>query len=115
MKLAVNVAAESIVFCSLRNARGLCLALATIGILFAGAAQALEGIDLSSSAEEADEKSAQAGCPKLVQIKYPFLKCSNGQIGLAEGNDTWENSRRIPLQSEWTEGNGIFGPDLNMD
>jgi hypothetical protein len=114
MKLAVDVAAESIVFRSLQVVHGFCLALATAGLLFAGTAQALDGIDLSASPEAAEEGAVE-GCPRLIQIKYPFLKCTNGQIGLAAGDDTWENSRRIPMQSEWTEGNGVFGPELNMD
>jgi hypothetical protein len=75
----------------------------------AGAAMALDGIDLSQPAEEV----ADGECPRLVQIKYPFLSCSDGQIGMAEADETWDNSRRIPMMSRWTESDGWWGPDLN--
>jgi hypothetical protein len=80
-------------------------------LMFAGSALALDGIDLSKPGEMV----AEGECSKLVQIKYPFLKCQEGEIGLAEGDATWENSRKIPIQSEFIEGNGYWGPDLNSD
>jgi hypothetical protein len=96
-----------------RNALTLFIAL-VISIGFAaGAASALDGIDLSNPAEESEE-SEEAGCAQLIQIKYPFLKCASGEIGLAEGDDNWESSRRIQVMSDWTEGDGYWGPDLNV-
>ena len=99
---------------SCRAHRGFATAL--IGSLFllagmAGSASALEGIDLSSPAVEA----AEGECPRLIQIKYPFLSCTNGEMGLADGDENWDNSRRIPMLSGWTEGDAAFGPDLNMN
>ena len=79
--------------------------------LAAGPAAALEGIDLSKPAEP----TAAGECPALIKIKYPFLSCANGQIGQASGDATWENSRQLPLQSEFMEGNGYWGDDLNRD
>jgi hypothetical protein len=92
------------------------LATAFIGSIFllagvAGSASALEGIDLSSPAVEA----AEGECPRLIQIKYPFLSCTSGQIGLADADENWDNSRRIPIQSDWIEGDTVWGPDLNMN
>jgi len=72
---------------------------------------ALEGIDLSSP----PEATAPGVCPKLIQIKYPFLKCETTVIGLAGGDATWENARRIPIGSEFVEGDGYWGVDLNED
>lgn len=79
--------------------------------LLATHASALEGIDLSSPSEPAGEGE----CPRLVQIKYPFLSCVNGQIGQSDANETWENSRQLPQQGRWNEGDGAFGPDQNQD
>jgi hypothetical protein len=70
----------------------------------------LEGIDLTKPAEAA----APGECPKLIQIKYPFISCESGVIGLADGNATWENSRQIPIGSDFVEGNGYWGDDLNQ-
>ena len=72
---------------------------------------ALDGIDLSKPAEEVGEGE----CSRLVQIKYPFLSCTHGEIGLADGDASWENSRQIPLQSAWSEGDGYWGPSYNED
>ncbi len=86
--------------------------LSSLLILFAsGSAFALDGIDLSNPAS--DDESG--GCPPLIQIKYPFIDCPDDEIGLDDADDTWENSRRIPLMSRWTEGDGTWGPDLNSD
>ncbi len=74
-------------------------------LLSTGPALALDGIDLG----EAPVETAPGECPRLIQIKYPFLSCVDGQIG----NDTWENSRRSPVGGSWTEGNGHWGPELN--
>lgn len=80
------------------------------GLLFlASSAMALDGIDLSHPSEAGDE----AGCPELVRIKYPFLRCTNGEIGSAAGDEKWDMSRKIPIMSPWTEGDGYWGPDLN--
>ena len=85
--------------------------LALMVLLLPGGASALDGIDLN----EPLEPTAAGECPRLIQIKYPFLSCQEGQIGMAEGNDSWEDSRRIPLQSHFIEGDGYWGPDLNSD
>jgi hypothetical protein len=94
-------------------AAALLRSLALAGLLFfsSGAALALDGIDLSVPAEEVGEGE----CSRLIQIKYPFLSCANGEIGLADGDATWENSRQIPLQSSWIEGDGYWGPSYNED
>lgn len=83
----------------------------TLCLLAASGALALDGIDLSEPAEA----TAAGECPKLIQIKYPFLSCKDGEIGSADGDATWDNSRKIPIQSEFIEGNGYWGPDLNSD
>ena len=81
------------------------------GALLATQAGALEGIDLSAP----PEPTAEGECPRLVQIKYPFLSCANGQIGQSDANETWENSRQLPRQGRWNEGDGAFGPDQNQN
>jgi len=89
-------------------------------LLFTGAASALEGIVISGP-DAADDSMAEASapepgaCPRLIQIKYPFLHCQNGEIGSAAADESWDNSRRLPLQDEFIEGNGYFGPSLNQD
>ena len=74
-------------------------------------ASALEGIDLNEPLEPA----AEGECPRLIQIKYPFLPCADGQIGQSEENETWENSRQLPQQGSWNEGDGAWGPDRNQN
>ena len=90
---------------------GIVVAAAALCMLSTGAAFALDGIDLSRPAEAV----AEGECPKLIQIKYPFLKCAAGEIGQDGADDTWGNSRRIPMGSDFVEGDGYFGPDLNRD
>jgi len=85
------------------------LALAGLLFLSTGVAAALDGIDLGPSSEETDG----GDCSQLVQIKYPFLNCTNGETGSTEADDTWENSRQIPLGSAWTEGDGYWGPSVD--
>ena len=80
-----------------------------LSFALAGAATALDGIDLS----EPLEPVAEGECPRLTQIKYPFLSCATGQIGQSDSDETWENSRRMPMQGKWNEGNGYWGPTLN--
>ena len=77
----------------------------------ATSASALEGIDLNGPLEPVGEGE----CPRLVQIKYPFLSCVNGQIGQSDANETWENSRQLPQQGAWNEGDGAWGPDQNQN
>jgi len=84
---------------------------AAICVMSASSAVALDGIDLSQPAEA----TAPGECPKLIQIKYPFISCKGGVIGLADGDATWENSRQIPIGSEFVEGNGYWGDDLNQE
>lgn len=94
--------------------RGILLAM-TVSLslfLFASAASALDGIDLSSPAAEVEEGE----CPALTQIKYPFLSCATGQIGQSAVDENWDNSRRMQTMSDWTEDEDIFfGPALNTD
>jgi hypothetical protein len=85
--------------------------LVAAAFLAAPMAGALEGIDLTGGAEPA----AEGDCPRLVQIKYPFLSCPGGQIGQSGEDDSWEGTRHIPGQSEWTEGDGYWGPSLNVE
>jgi hypothetical protein len=88
---------------------GITVALAVA--LCAGTAIALDGIDLSEPAAEV----GAGECPRLIQIKYPFLSCRDGVIGQADGDETWESTRQIPTQSKFIEGNGYWGDDLNRD
>jgi len=76
--------------------------LATTLLLGASVATALEGIDLSTPVEPA----ADGECARLIQIKYPFLSCTNG-------DETWENTRQIPQLGTWSESDGAYGPDQN--
>ncbi|MFK7898964.1 MAG: hypothetical protein AB8G23_24255 [Myxococcota bacterium] len=85
------------------------VALLGASALLATSASALPGIDLSSPAEPVGE----GACSRLVQIKYPFLSCANGEIGQSSQNETWANSRHLPLQSDWIEGISNWGPTLN--
>jgi len=89
----------------LRNAAAVVLAL-----LIANSASAVDGIDL----REPPSATAAGECPPLVKIKYPFLVCANGEVGHADGNELWEDTRQIPRMSDWTESNGTWGPDLNQ-
>ena len=89
---------------------GLSASLLLAGGLLAGSASALEGIDLNSPAEP----TAEGECPRLIQIKYPFLGCTNGQIGQPDASATWENARQIPMMTDWTEGDGAWGPDAPL-
>lgn len=90
-------------------ARLVALTASALLLLVAGGASALEGIDLSA----APAPTAEGECPRLIQIKYPFLACEGGQIGLSGADETWENSRQIPELGTWTESEGAYGPDLN--
>jgi hypothetical protein len=78
-------------------------------VLAAAPVAALDAIDLSVPAEA----PAEGECPALIKIKYPFLSCADGRIGMTSEDDTWMNSRRIPLGSQWVEGNGFWGPNRN--
>lgn len=85
------------------------LALAGLLLFFSGTAMALDGIDLSGPLDEDDG----GGCSELVQIKYPFLNCRDGEIGSTDYGENWDNHRQIPLMSDWAEGDGYWGPSLN--
>jgi len=129
MKLVVNAAADScplpIRIPDLRSDRragplfrGLSCALFGLLVLVcAGVASALDGIDLSRGGAEVglEGEAAADGCSRLFRIKYPFLSCVGGRIGSRVVSATWENSRRMPIQSEWIEGDGAWGPELNQD
>lgn len=80
-----------------------------VSLFAATAASALDGINLSEPAEP----TAEGECPRLVQIKYPFLSCANAEIGQSDENEIWFNSRRIPVGSGFVEGDGYYGEDLN--
>lgn len=92
-------------------------------LMSASSAIALDEIDLTEPPIEVNaidlsqpaEATAPGECPKLIQIKYPFISCKNNVIGLADGDATWENSRQIPVGSEFIEGNGYWGDDLNQE
>ncbi len=105
------------------------LAAALLTLLFSAPVFALDGIDLSKPAgDPGAEEAAPGDCPQLTKIRYPFL-CSGGGAGddAARGahalvqvrplnpNPSWESTRQIPRMSDWTEGNGTWGPDLNQD
>jgi len=90
------------------RARVFFLALLAVG-LCAVSANAETGIDVG----EQPAAETQAVCPALTEIKYPFLPCTEGKLWDVDSHATWENSRRIPLMSEWTESDGAWGPDLN--
>ncbi len=75
-------------------------------VFLAGAAAAeLEGIDLSSPAAPV----AAGDCPRLIQIKYPFLNCANGEIGQDAADENWDNSRRMDTMSDWIEDDQNIG------
>jgi len=110
--MKLNVVADRVqsTLCS-SIVRGIAVLGASLYLLSAGSGFALDGIDLNEPAE------APAGgeCSKLVQIKYPFVRCSDGEIGLADRNASWENTRQIPRQSNFIEGDGYWGPESNRD
>ena len=103
--------------------RGLpCALVALLVLLGAGVAPALDGIDLGRGGAgvgleglEEEGKAAGEGCSRLFRIKYPFLSCVEDRIGSKAVRATWENSRRMPIQSEWSEGDGAWGPERNQD
>jgi hypothetical protein len=107
----------------LRNAAAavpaLLIAFSTL-TLFASAASALDGIDLRDGIPTV----AEGECPLLTQIRYPFLCSGEGaangahalvQVRPLDPNPSWESARQIPRMSDWTEGDGAWGPDLNQD
>ncbi len=105
--MLMNAAAER-VSTSVRRLSGAAFAAGLISVgLAAPQALALEGIDLSTAAEPV----AEGECPRLIQIKYPFLSCAAGEIGLSTADETWENSRQIPTLGDWSENDQIIsGP-----
>lgn len=118
MLLRLAAAVPSALRSSLVRSSCVSLALAGLVALAAGSAAALDGIDLS----EAPAAPAAGECPALIQIKYPFLSCAGGdgsptlvQAKPLAPNSSWESARQIPPMSDWTEGDGTWGPDLNQD
>ncbi len=91
--------------------RGIVVLGVFLYLLSAGLGFALDGIDLNKPGEA----RAEGECSSLVQIKYPFLRCTDGEIGLADGNASWDQNRQIPRQSDFIEGNGFWGSELNRD
>ncbi len=84
---------------------GLGLVAATF-VFAASPAFALDGIDLSSEPAPV----AEGECPLLVQIKYPFLSCADGQIGLSGADETWETERQMIRQGDFTESDAGWRP-----
>ena len=78
-------------------------------LFFSGVAIALDEIDLSNPPEDAQDEA----CPRLFQIKYPFLVCGESKGGSPTEEPNWENTRRIPYGFDFTEGDGYWGPNLN--
>ncbi len=104
------------------------LAAVLLTLTFTGSAFALDGIDLSKPAiDPGAEEAAPAAddCAPLTKIRYPFLCAAEGdgvegerplvQARPVNPNPSWESARQIPRMSDWTEGNGTWGPDLNQD
>lgn len=85
------------------------LVLSLVLFFFSGTAFALDDFDLSNPPEPVEDEA----CARLFQIKYPFLACGAVASASPDGEVTWENSRRIPIMSDFTEGDGYWGPDLN--
>ena len=56
--------------------RGIVVLGVFLCLLSAGSGVALDGIDLN----EPGEAPAEGECSKLVQIKFPFLRCSDGEV-----------------------------------
>ena len=77
--------------------------------LASSSATALDSIDLNTPSTP----TGAGECSQLVQIKYPFLTCSSGQIGQSPANETWANTRHMPIGSGWVEGDGYWGPTLH--
>ncbi len=85
------------------------LVLSLAVFLFSGVAFALDGIDLSNPPEAVEDEA----CSQLFKIKYPFLPCGGSEVGSPDEQPDWENTRRIPLMSDFTESDGYWGPELN--
>lgn len=97
---------------SRRSTRAQALFFALIGLaLPTVAAHADSGIDLN----DRPDPEFKEYCPALTEIKYPFLQCTDGNLWSVDSDATWENSRRIPRMSDWTESDGHWGPHQNMD
>lgn len=79
-----------------------------LALLAAPTAHALDGIELSVEAEPV----AEGECGALSKIKYPWLVCDGSTL---PETATWENSRRMPRQGDWNEGDAAWGPSLNED
>lgn len=101
------------------------LAAALLTLTFSGSAAALDGINLSRPATDPGAAEAADDCPPLTRIRHPFLCDAEGagaegarsllQARPTNPNPTWERTRQIPRMSDWTEGEGTWGPDLNQD
>jgi len=85
------------------------LVLSLVVFLFSGVASALDGLDLSNPPEDAQDEA----CPRLFQIKYPFLVCGDSKAPSPAEQPNWQNTRRIPYGFDFTEGDGYWGPNLN--
>jgi hypothetical protein len=79
------------------------LVLASLLFLCSGAVIAAD------DAEGGDSQSV------LSEEPAPEAQADDSETQPAFENATWENSRRIPLGSSWTEGDGYWGPSLNQD
>jgi len=101
-------------------------AAALLTLSIAPSALALDGIDLSKPATDpatGEAAPAEDGCAPLYKIRYPFLCADPADEGArplvqsrpVRTDPAWEAARQIPRMSDWTEGDGAWGPDLNQD
>jgi hypothetical protein len=63
----------------------------------------------ADDAEGGDSQSVESEDPA------PEAQADDSETQPSFENATWENSRQIPLESRWTEGDGYWGPSLNQD
>jgi hypothetical protein len=93
-------------------------AIVAVDLFTASSARAGNGIELG----EASAPPAEGECPALIKLKYPSMKCTNApasrellQVKPKPLAPSWESARQIPRMSDWTEGDGYWGPDLNQE
>jgi hypothetical protein len=94
------------------------ISIAAMVLLAAPGALALDGIDISDSGPETltDATETDAGtCPRLTQIKYPFIDCEQDDLGNVVlkdyGSPGWSLEGRVPKGFPFTDGEGYWGPD----
>jgi hypothetical protein len=87
----------------------LALTLAPAAGLLARPASALDTLSLPV------EETAAGECPRLTQIKYPWIACDTTASGAKilrtpRGDQTYQSERRMPSWSDFVDGLGYFGP-----